>query len=429
MRKINHQERTLIDTLTFLTVFTLIFGFSNLTVHGFAGVGARFTWYLVICLCAVLYISLYYDSTVLKKCFPKAENFDPYLTAIPLLPLLLYVVIPSDFPITEYKVWFGAYVLIAFLLCIRHASVYTYPATKQLAKYLFVASSILLALLNIMLFPSYLEVALPIALAYLLVPMSCMVILLHIMRIERRSASFLKKEFTLLVVFMVIVALSYFGGIFTIVEMAFQKILNALMHIVKLLAQLIPQEDPQVFEPMTYPTRFEHSTETTTNTFTFPPYTGTMPTTTEFVEIPPKPFNYWFIVVPLLIALIWVIYEYTRKHMKKADSGLFVEERERAQDEPARKPSGRKLFQRKTPRERVRSAYARFMRRLEKPTDTTRNLETFSRDHKHEPSKVTSAEQLTDTYRKARYIDVYEVTESDAKYSESDIKTIERKKE
>lgn len=428
MRKTNSLERTLIDSLTFLTLFTILFAFSNLTIYGFIGVGARFSWYLTICICAILYHYFYYDASILKRILPGIKNFDPYLAAIPLLPLLIFVFIPADFPKTEYKFWFGLYVFFGWLLCMRHAGVYTYSIMKDLAKLLFIGSSVLMVMLHIVLMTDYLKDAVSIAFGYLLIPLISTVLLLHILRIERRTESFLKKEFTLLVVFLLAVAILYFSGIFTLLECGGEKILDALNNILRYLSQFFPKSDPKVFEPMTIPQQTDSTSETsTTNTFTFPTHTGTEPATTEWEPAPLKPLNYWYFVIPILFFLAWAIYTFTKKQMKRTNSDLFVEERERTPEDSVRKPSGRKFFQKKTPRERVRASYARFMKRLEHQTDTTENLASFTDKHISEPGKITSAERLTSTYRKARYLDTYEVTESDAKTTESDIRNIERK--
>lgn len=426
MKKTNSLERTLIDTLTFLSAFTVLFAFSNLAIHGFFGHAAPFMWYLTIVLSTTLYHFLYYDSSVLKIKFARSKHFDSYLALIPLLPLLLIIVVPQQFPTFEFVVWFGSYVLLAFLLCVRHAGIYTHSLMKDFARFLFIGSCVLMGVFHIIILNDNLKDAVPIALAYLLIPMITVVLLLHLLRIDRRTEGFLKKEFTLVVVFLAVVAIVYFSGILSLVEYGVERILKALENILRFLAQFFPQTESETFEIM--PTFTQPTTETTstTNTFTFPSYTGTIPTTTEFERLPLKPMNYWFFIVPLLIAIAYTIYIFTKKQIRTT-SDLFFEERERMQEDSKPKAKERKLFQKKTNRERVRSAYARFLKHLTEPSDTTTNLEQFSQSHPTETDKVGAAEHLTETYRKARYIDTYDVSEDDVKSSESQIKQIERK--
>lgn len=427
MKKTNCLERTLIDTLTFLSTFTVLFAFSNLAIHGFFGYAAPFVWYLTIVLSAALYHFLYYDPSVLKIKFAKSKHFDSCLALIPLLPLLLIFLAPRQFPAFEFVAWFGSYVLLAFLLCVRHAGIYIHSLMKDFARILFIGSCVLMAGFHIVIMNDNLKDAVPVALAYLLIPMISVVMLLHILRIERRTEHFLKKELTLVVVFLAVVAIVYFSGVLSLVEYGIERILKALENILRFVSQFFPQPGTETFEVMPTFTQPPTETTSTTNTFTFPSYTGTIPTTTELENLPLKQINYWYFIVPLLIAIAYAIFALTKKQMRGARSDLFLEERERMPEDPKHKEKGRKLFQKKTYRQRVRSAYARFLKRLAEPSDTTTNLEQFSREHSGETEKIASAEQLTFTYRKARYVDTYEVSEEDAKSSESEIKQIERK--
>lgn len=430
MRKIESLDRTLIDFLSFLLVYTCFYGFSAMLVQGFVGVAAGFHWYLVIIASVLLYTYLYYDSRAIVKILPfvKGGNgLDRALSLILLLPVLLPILSPAEFPTTEHKYWIGSYILVACLLSVRHVGIYAHDIMSGVAKYVFAGMATFIVLLYLLMPHQHLPFVLPGNAIYLIIILTTTVLLLHLLRLDERSESFVRREFLLLVAIFVAVCLLYFSGAIAAVEYVLNFVLEGLGNVLSAIVRLFDFGGGEVTENIreTLPT-VSVATESMTYSTQFLS-AEVLTTTTEEATVELKPFDFRLVYIPAILLSLWLVYLITKKNMKKGSSDLFVEERESiAEKKEDRRRRKKSIFAKKTPAERVRSNYRRFMKLIEQPKDTTSNLEIYVRHISRGAETDESAKRLTEIYQRARYIDSYVVAEAEAHEAEHHAKTLEK---
>lgn len=429
MRKIESLDRTLIDFLSFLLVYTCFYGFSAMLVQGFVGVAAGFHWYLVIIASVLLYTYLYYDSRAIVKILPfvKGGNgLDRALSLILLLPVLLPILSPAEFPTTEHKYWIGSYILVACLLSVRHVGIYAHDIMSGVAKYVFAGMATFIVLLYLLMPHQHLPFVLPRNAIYLIIVLTTTVLLLHLLRLDERSESFVRREFLLLVSIFVAVCLLYFSGAIAAVEYVLNSILEGLGNILSAFVRLFDFGSGEVTENIreTLPT-VSVATESMTYSTQF--LSAEVLTTTEEATVELKPFDFRLIYIPAILIALWLAYWITKKKIRKGSSDLFVEERESISEEKGgQRRRRRSIFARKTPSERVRYSYKRFMKLLESPKDTTTNLEMYVHRIGDEGKKEARAKKLTEIYQRTRYIDSYDLSEAEAREAEECARTLEK---
>lgn len=429
MQKIESRDRTLIDFLSYLLVFTCFFTASSMAVQGFLGVGAPFRWYLVMVLSSFAYIALYYDSRIVAKILPfvrGGKRLDRFFALLLLLPVAIPFLTPEDFPNTEYRYWIGIYIGCTFLLNIRHFGIYAHDLMTGVAKFIFTGMAVFSALLYIVVPPEHMTKVLPAHAGYLIVIVSVSVLLLHLLRLDRRTEAFVKKELLLIVLVLLAVTLTYFSGLITLAERAANALLDGAANVLRAFAGLLrfegihsPEQGREMMSTL----------EVSTEAFSTLPFSGEgdIPVTTgieEEVEL--KPVNHMVFLILLAGVVFLAVYALTKRPRRKKIVELFTEERERvdAPLTPKEKKSSRPFF-RRTPADRIRRSYARFMKLLPHPKDTTANLEAYKGVAGNTPAREQSASALTELYRKVRYTDFYVATERDAVESEKDIKVLE----
>lgn len=430
MRKVDSLDRTLIDFLSFVLIFTCFYGLSAMLVQGFVGAVAGFHWYLTIVGTALLYTYLYYDSTIITKILPFVKGgsgLDRVLILILLLPVLLPVLAPGEFPTVEHRYWIGTYIFIAFFLSVRHVGIYAHDIMAGFARYIFIGLAVFVLLFYLLMPHKHLNSVLPVNAVYLVIILTTTVLLLHLLRLDERSEPFVKKEFVLLVFIFVIVFVLYRSGLMVFVEQMLNMIYESLVHVLSAFIRLFHVSEGEIAENIreTLPTVEVSAVELD---YTAPLLTGDVLTTTAAEEgaVELKPFDSRIVYIPAILLALCLAYWIAGKNFKKPAVELFIEERESiAEEQKEKRRRRRSIFAKKTTIERIRNSYKRFMKRLEHPSDTTSNLEMYTRDISRDKKRDEQAERLTEIYRRARYLDQYDASEAEAHLAEQDAKSLE----
>lgn len=428
-RKMESFDRILIDFSSYWLIFTILFGTGAFVIHGLLGVQADIKWYLLITASSFAYTFLYYDARILFRCLPflrPGKWPERALILILLAPALLPVFDPQGFPRAEYHYWLGIYILFSVLLNLGHVGIYDHAVMKSIAKGVFMGTAMIVALLYIVMPPDHLKTALPMNAVYIILLLTLTTFLLHLLRVENRSESFVRKELLLIALLFLVIALLFFSGAFDILADAVNRIFDGLAETAKAAAKWIPNPSSDTANEV----REVHSTLPVTtypNIGTTPIYSYEGASTTDAEEETPlKPVNFWIIIVPLSILAAAALYLMTKKKkIGEPRSALFVEEREEAPAFEAVERRKRRRFARKTALERVRLSYRRFMKYVPSPSDTTSNLQKYGQLGGVSPSKSAAAEALTEVYRRARYIDHYQPSEEEAREAEQNARRTE----
>lgn len=429
MRKIDSLDRTLIDFLSFVLIYTCFYGVSSMLVQGFVGAVAGFHRYLIIVGSVLLYTYLYYDSRMITKILPfvKGGNtLDRALMLILFLPVLLPILAPAEFPTVEHKYWIGSDILIAFFLSVRHVGIYTHDIMAGFARYIFIGMAGFVVLFYILMPHNHLLSVLPTNAVYLVIILTTTVLLLHLLRLDERSEHFVKREFLLLVFVFVIVFFLYFSGLIALIEQVLNAMYEGLLHVLSAFVRLFRPGEDMMSENIreTLPTV---EVSTAEPGYTAPIMTGEVLMTT-MEELPEeiRRLDPRTIYIPAILLALCLAYWIAGRNFKKQGSQLFIEERESIARETEEKSRRRRaIFAKKTTTERIRNSYKRFMRRLEHSSDTTSNLERYIRDISRDKKQDEHAEQLTEIYRRTRYLDRYEPSEEEAHLAEQDVKSLE----